>query len=222
MLPVFTSLVCYTFPLIQNDSGFLPESSLTLPLISLFANHIDHLVNMPLASNMVRCFHCHNTNNRYRAGFTYQNVYKELFPVRYLWNRAALQESLYSFESRAHLENLDYAIDKNGIPCCPNDPSLPMKYEGICKLKSGVTRYKFICPKVVWEKDPSSGKNHRVCKCGNPCTTSSCGRMIYTYPEKELPPLACRNFLYYQSASAKYNISVVKIHYIPHIVFLGF
>ncbi|MEQ2661600.1 ISNCY family transposase, partial [Roseburia amylophila] len=26
----------------------------------------------------------------------------------------------------------------------------------------------------------------RVCHCDNPCTTSSCGRMIYVYPEKNL------------------------------------
>ena len=26
----------------------------------------------------------------------------------------------------------------------------------------------------------------RVCHCDNPCTTSSCGRMIYVYPEKTL------------------------------------
>ena len=58
-----------------------------------------------------------------------------------------------------------------------------MKYEGTCKLKSGVTRYKFVCPKVVWEKI-SSGKYHRVCHCASPCSMSSSGRMVYTYPEK--------------------------------------
>ena len=26
----------------------------------------------------------------------------------------------------------------------------------------------------------------QVCRCENPCTTSSCGRMIYIYPEKNL------------------------------------
>lgn len=28
--------------------------------------------------------------------------------------------------------------------------------------------------------------SRRVCHCDNPCTTSSCGRMIYVYPEKNL------------------------------------
>lgn len=31
-----------------------------------------------------------------------------------------------------------------------------------------------------------SGKYHRVCLCDNPCTNSSCGRIVYIYPEKDL------------------------------------
>ena len=49
--------------------------------------------------------------------------------------------------SRAHLENKDYTVNDNGIPCCPSDGSLEMIYEGTSKLRSGVTRYKFVCPK---------------------------------------------------------------------------
>jgi len=87
---------------------------------------------------------------------------------------------------RSKLENVDYTINDDGIPCCPNNPNLPMKYEGTCKLKSGVTRFKFVCPKIRWVHDRVSRKNHRECQCENPCTTSSCGRMIYLYPEKDL------------------------------------
>ena len=61
-----------------------------------------------------------------------------------------------------------------------------MKYEGTSKLKSGVTRYKFVCPKIKWEKNPDNDKYNRVCHCDNPCTTSSCYRMVYIYPEKDL------------------------------------
>lgn len=71
-------------------------------------------------------------------------------------------------------------------PAAPGLP-LPMKPEGISKLKSGVARYKFICPKVRLEKNPSTGKYHRVCQCENPCSPSPCGRMVYIYPEKDLP-----------------------------------
>lgn len=61
-----------------------------------------------------------------------------------------------------------------------------MKYEGTSKRKNGIVRYKFSCPKVKWEKDPSTGKYHRVCHCDTPCTSSPCGRMVYLYPEKDL------------------------------------
>ena len=84
------------------------------------------------------------------------------------------------------MESTDYSVNENGIPCCPNDPSLPMKHEGTSKRKNGIIRYKFSCPKVKWEKDPSTGKYRRVCHCDTPCTTSPCGRMVYLYPEKDL------------------------------------
>ena len=44
----------------------------------------------------------------------------------------------------------------------------------------------FTIPKVKWEKNPDNDRYERVCHCDNPCTTSSCGRMVYIYPEKDL------------------------------------
>lgn len=61
-----------------------------------------------------------------------------------------------------------------------------MKYEGTAKRKNGIVRYKFVCPKMRWVHDPHNGKQHRQCFCEHPCTSSSCGRMIYVYPEKDL------------------------------------
>ena len=86
----------------------------------------------------------------------------------------------------AILFNLDYSINEDGIPCCPHDPSLQMKYEGTSKLRSGVTKYKFVCPKMKWIYDKPTQKAHRHCFCDNPCTSSKCGRMVYIYPEKDL------------------------------------
>ncbi len=94
------------------------------------------------------------------------------------------QKAYIPLNSRAGLENKDYSVNQDGIPFCPNDPSLPLKPEGTSRLRSGVIRYKFSCPKVKWEKDASTGKYHRVCHCENPCTSSPCGRMVYIYPEK--------------------------------------
>ena len=44
----------------------------------------------------------------------------------------------------------------------------------------------FVCPKIKWEKNHVTGKYARVCHCDDPCTISSCGRMVYIYPEKDL------------------------------------
>jgi hypothetical protein len=86
---------------------------------------------------------------------------------------------------RSDIKNDTYTINEDGIPCCPNDPNLPMKSEGKDRSRKGFTRYKFVCPKVSWKKG-EAGKYRRFCNCENPCTDSPCGRMIYVYPEKNL------------------------------------
>ena len=64
---------------------------------------------------------------------------------------------------------------------------LPMKREGSkSHLKSKIPTMKFVCPKMKWEYNKTDKTKRRVCHCDNPCTTSSCGRMIYIYPEKNL------------------------------------
>ena len=60
-----------------------------------------------------------------------------------------------------------------------------MKSDGSAKRKNGLIRYKFVCPKVKWVKQENN-KYKRQCYCENPCTSSSCGRMFYIYPEKDL------------------------------------
>ena len=53
-------------------------------------------------------------------------------------------------------------------------------------LRSNLPTMKFVCSKIKWEYNHEYKSNRRVCHCDNPCTTSSCGRMIYVYPEKNL------------------------------------
>jgi hypothetical protein len=106
-------------------------------------------------------------------------IYKALF------DELHFTKAYIPLNQRSNLENKDYTISKDGFPCCPHDPSLTLKYEGTSKLRSGITRYKFVCPKVKWRKG-GNGKYQRHCCCENPCTSSSCGRMIYVYPEKDL------------------------------------
>ena len=35
---------------------------------------------------------------------------------------------------------------------------------------------------MKWTYNREDKSKRRVCHCDNPCTTSSCGRMIYVYP----------------------------------------
>ena len=120
------------------------------------------------------------------AAFDTAQLYKDLLTGNTFGENRHFSSAYIPLNARAHLENVDYTINGNGIPCCPHNSDLPMKYDGTSRLKSGVTRYKFSCPKVEWVYDKTSKKCHRECRCDNPCTSSSCGRMIYIYPEKDL------------------------------------
>ncbi len=88
--------------------------------------------------------------------------------------------------SRSGIKYPDCKVNSDDIPCCPNDDSLTMKSEGKSHRKNGLIRYKFVCPKIKYIRDKTTGKYHRKCQCDNPCTPSSCGRMIHIYPEKNL------------------------------------
>ena len=60
----------------------------------------------------------------------------------------------------AKLTSPDYTINENGIPCCPHDPSLPIKPEGnTSHLRCGLKSFKFVCPKMKWENG-EDGKSH--------------------------------------------------------------
>lgn len=120
------------------------------------------------------------------AAFDSAALYKLLLTGDTFGNDRHFSKAYIPLNSRSGLKNPDYTINENGIPCCPHDPSLPMKYEGSSIRKNGIIRYKFVCPKIKWIKDNNTGKYHRICNCQNPCTTSSCGRMVHIYPEKDL------------------------------------
>lgn len=87
------------------------------------------------------------------AAFDTARLYKALLSGDTFGENRHFSKAYIPLNARAHLENVDYTINENGIPCCPHDPALPMKYEGISKLRSGVTRYKFVCPNMSWIYD---------------------------------------------------------------------
>jgi hypothetical protein len=115
------------------------------------------------------------------AAFDTIEIYKALF------GDLGFEKAFIPLKVKLSLEENGYTFNQNGIPCCPNDPSLPMKREGSkSHLKSKLPTMKFVCPKMKWEYNRETKTKRRVCHCDHPCTTSSCGRMIYIYPEKNL------------------------------------
>lgn len=120
------------------------------------------------------------------AAFDSALIYKELLTGDTFGKEKHFSKAYIPLNSRSHLENSDYTINENGIPCCPHDSSLEMKPEGTSKRKNGIVRYKFSCPKIKWVRDSVTKKYHRECQCENPCTDSKSGRMIYIYPEQNL------------------------------------
>lgn len=76
------------------------------------------------------------------AAFDSVGIYKSLFQELHF------EKAFIPLNQRAKLENKDYEVNEDGIPYCPHDSSLLMKYEGTSKLKSGITRYKFVCSKI--------------------------------------------------------------------------
>lgn len=70
-------------------------------------------------------------------------------------------------------------FDEKGVPLCPLDKT-PFTYLGCSGGKNRSKRFKWVCHKSI-----KSGSK-RICSCETPCTDSSYGRCVYTYPDKEL------------------------------------
>ena len=119
------------------------------------------------------------------AAFDAVNLYKDLLCGDTFGTDKHFSKAYIPLNTRAHLENKDYLINENGIPCCPHEPSLAMKPEtSNSHLRCGTPTFKFVCPKMTFDKC-DDGKYRRFCHCENPCTSSRSGRMIYLYPEKD-------------------------------------
>jgi hypothetical protein len=71
-------------------------------------------------------------------------------------------------------------FDGNGTPVCPIDRSA-FTFLGESGGRNRSRRFKWVCPKSVHVK----GSSARVCTCESPCTSSSYGRCVYTYPDKD-------------------------------------
>src|SRR5699024_12590308 len=105
---------------------------------------------------------------------------------------SSCEKAYIQHNGRISLPESDCPLNENVIPRCPKYPPLPMKREGSKPhLRCGLPTMKFVCPKMKWVYDKETGKSKRVCHCDNPCTESSCGRMVYLYPENNLRSYSC-------------------------------
>ena len=120
------------------------------------------------------------------SAFDSIETYKALLTGDTFGEGRHFSKAFIPLNSRANPKQTDYTVNEAGIPCCPNDPSLPMKPEGnTSHLRCGIPTFKFVCPKMTWDKG-EDGKYHRACHCEDPCTPSKSGRMVYIYPERDL------------------------------------
>ncbi len=97
-----------------------------------------------------------------------------------LLNELHFKRAVIPLNGRSSKDLPGLPVNELGQPLCPKDPSLPMKYEGVLREKSGLVRQKWVCPKMVWEN------RKRVCLCADPCTNKPSGRMYYTHDLKQL------------------------------------
>jgi hypothetical protein len=104
-------------------------------------------------------------------------------------------------------------FDDNGTPLCPIDKQ-PFSFIGICKGKNRSNRFKFVCHKSF------PVRSSRNCVCLTPCTTSSYGRSVYTYPHKNLRlypgiPRATDHWdnLYRHRSLAERSINILKFDF---------
>jgi len=149
------------------------------------------------------------------AAFDSIQIYKNLLTGNTFSTVSNFDKAFIPLNHRSKLKNADYLINEDGIPCCPNDSETPMKPEGnTSHLRCGITTFKFVCPKMKWTKC-EDGKSRRVTSCESPCTSSIGGRMVYTYPEKDLRafPGAIRGTAYW---SATYKTRAVVERSINH------
>ena len=80
------------------------------------------------------------------AAFDSIEIYK------YLLQEASFEQAYIPLNGRISLPQSNCPLNKDGVPCCPKDPSLPMKREGSkSHLRCGLPTMKFVCPKMKWE-----------------------------------------------------------------------
>lgn len=118
------------------------------------------------------------------AAFDAIKIYK------YLLQEASFEKAYIPLKNKLKVEGIDYTVNEARNPLLSERSLSINETEGSkSHLRCGLPTMKFVCPKMKWEYDKTTKKSKRVCHCENPCTSSSCGRMIYVYPGTKPPCL---------------------------------
>lgn len=73
---------------------------------------------------------------------------------KYLLLEAPFERAYIPLNGRISLEDSDCPLNEERIPCCPKDPTLPMRRErSRWHLRCGLPTMKFVCPKMKWRYD---------------------------------------------------------------------
>lgn len=96
-----------------------------------------------------------------------------------LKNEFGFSRAVIPLNTRNSKTNNTY-LDSSGTPICPLDGS-EFQFLGKSGGENRSLRFKWVCPKCVRIEKSSK----RVCTCETPCTDSSYGKCIYTYPDKD-------------------------------------
>ena len=80
--------------------------------------------------------------------------------------------------NRRNSKTSDAHFNSCGTPICPID-GVPFRFIGKSGGKNRSVRFKWVCPKSVQQGTT------RICTCEHPCTDSSYGKCVYTYPDKD-------------------------------------
>lgn len=124
-----------------NEDDSLVDSKALLPvLIDFFQKH--PLINLKTFLG--------------DAAFDTVEIYKALF------GEIRFEKAFIPLWVKLFMEENGYTFNEDGIPCCPHNPSLPMRQAGSkSHLKSKLPTMKFVCPKMnrntILRINPSAG-----------------------------------------------------------------
>ena len=77
------------------------------------------------------------------AAFDSALLYRQLLTGDTFGDNKHFSRAYIPLNSRSGIKYPDCKVNADGIPCCPNDDTLPMKYESSSTRPNGIVRYKF-------------------------------------------------------------------------------